>query len=149
MTEQEFLELPEDVQNLINKEAQIRCDFKMSQFFESIRNILHIRENAFCFDPYFHLNTSDLKEAYRIILERYKKECNMGLPNDEMLMKNRLRFKMKSRGFFRDRFERCFHGRVNDDLAFKLEKFMSEQVEQAFDVDQIYKQQIFDESRFK
>lgn len=131
-----------DVQEYINKEAELMCKFKMEQFFTSIRNIIGIRDHTFSTDPYFYRDTNDLKEAHKLIYERYRKEVLMNKPTDSgsMVHDSRRKFMDKAEKKFREQFLTKFQGRDYNERMFadRLERFVFFTIEKAFDVDENY-----------
>jgi len=140
MTEIEYNELPDEVKELIDKEADARCRFKMDQFMTSITNQLKFRENAFTFDPYYHRDTREMKESHDIIVSSYKKERNMGNPFDNAVIEMRTNFKNNFEKKLDERLNNEFRGRTNSESIHILKKLIFNNIEEAFDVDkQIFK----------
>lgn len=140
MTNIEYNELPDEVKELINKEADARCRFKMDQFMTSLTNQLKFRQNAFTFDPYYHLDTREMKESHDIIVSSYLKERNMNNPFDNAIMETRGKFKKHFEERLDDKLNNLFRGKANSESIPILKKLIFNNIEEAFDVDkQIFK----------
>src|ERR1035441_9965631 len=129
----EYEELSDEVKILIDKEADARCKFKMGQFFESIKNIIHIKESSP--DPYVQLAANHLREDQIIILERYRKEMDMGLPRDNMIIEARQEFKQKTEELFDKIYAPALRGSLDGRRIESIIRFIAERIEIAFDLD--------------
>jgi hypothetical protein len=125
----------EEINYLIKKEADALCKFRMDQFFESIRNIIKIKENTFTSDPYHWRDLSELKESQRIIVERYKKECTIPVPYDIMVIENRQKYKENIRSHFERVLYNRLRGKIQLQEIMSIEKFIIDRVEGAFELD--------------
>src|ERR1035437_2820785 len=129
----EYEELSDEVKILIDKEADARCKFKMEQFFESIKNIIHIKESSP--DPYVQLAANHLREDQIIILERYRKEMDMGLPRDNMIIEARQEFKQRTDSLFDKNYMQSLRGKIDIRRIEAIKRFIAERLEMAFDLD--------------
>jgi len=129
----EYEELSDEVKTLIDKEADARCKFKMEQFFESIKNILHIYESAP--DPYAQQTANHLRDDQEIILERYRKEMEMNVPFDNIIIENRQDFKRHTESTFNKLYNQTLLGRIDSRRVESIRRFIAEHIETAFDLD--------------
>ena len=135
MIDIEYEGLPNEVKELIDKEADARCRFKMDQFMTSLTNTLHFRENVFTFDPYYHLDTREIKESHNIIVSAYKKERNMGNPFDNAIMETRCKFKNRFEKRLDERLNNEFRGKMSPEFIYRFKQLIFSHIEEAFDVD--------------
>lgn len=125
-----YEELPEEVKMLIEKEVNERFNFKMNEFLTSIKNIFPFWLRSP--DPYTNMVGQDLAEHYNILHDRFKKEIEMSLPNDNLSLKKLQQLNISFENEFNTNYVEKLRGKIDSRIIHNINVLMSKYIERAF-----------------
>lgn len=125
-----YEELSDEVKILIEKEVNERFNFKMNEFLTSIKNIYPFWLQSP--NLYANMMGNNLKEHYVILHERFKKEMEMSLPNENMAMEKLASLNSNFEKEFNINFGDKLRGRIDTHTIYKLHSLMAKYIERAF-----------------
>ena len=125
-----YEDLSDEVKILIEKEVNNRFNFKMNEFLTSIKNMYPFWLQSP--DPYTNMMGNNLKEHWVILHDRFKKEMEMSLPNENITLEKLNSLNSKFENDFNVNFGDKLKGKIDSRIIYNLHTLMSKYIERAF-----------------